>query len=167
METKYTIRFVRPVFEKIDIEVNGSCEEEALLSAVHTLMTDKEKEKLWSGQFDEKNYTGFVESISAQDDDDNIEDEDLEDEGLEDENIDGHSKYVILQADMANAEGGVVPQPWLMAQNPFMIADLCQDWISQLTAIEEGEIDDYVRALRPEKSAMIIPFPNTTKPPKT
>ena len=157
METKYTIRFVRPVFEKIDIEVNASCEEEAIFSAVHTLMTNKEKEKQWSGQFDEKNYTGFVESVIAQDEYDNIADESLDD----------YRKYVILQADMDNAEGGVVPQPWLMTENPFMIADLCQDWVAQLTALEQGELDDYVKSLRPEKSAMIIPFPNISKPPKT
>jgi len=120
-------------------------------------MSQKEKEKQWSGQFDEKNYTGFVESVIAQDEYDNVEAE----------NPDDRSKCVILQADMDNAEGGVVPQPWLMAQNPFMIADLCQDWMTQLTALEQGELDDYVKSLRPEKSAMIIPFPDLSKPPKT
>ncbi len=152
METKYTIHFARPVFERLTLEVTASSEEEAIFSAVHTLMTDDEKEKQWSGEFDGDNYTGFVESVIEHDEFDS---------GSED--INETRKYMILQADMDTAEGGIIPQPWLIQQNPLMIADLCQDWNAQLTLLEQGELENYVKTLHPEKSARIIPFPKGGK----
>jgi len=156
METKYTIHFVRPVFEKLAIDVTASCEEEAILNAVHTLITDPAKETQWAGKFDESNYTGFVETVDAHD----------TGEPVEKESIDDMQKFVILQANLLSGEGDIIPQPWLSQQNPFMNADLCHDWSSQLNMLQQDGLEEYVKALRPGKSAKIIPFPNPNKKPE-
>lgn len=69
-------------------------------------------------------------------------------------------QYLLLYADTFAGEGELVPQPWLLRQSSLMISDLCSDWIIDLQAFGESELELCEDGLKPQaaQTAKILLF---------
>lgn len=160
MSTKrYRVRLVRPVFQVAVVEVEASDEYGAMLDALH--QADTVPEELWSGNFDQANYSydaQYVEEASEPDADDYIF-----------SGIDEDRRYLLLGANTDTGEGEMLPQPWISEISDLMVADLGMDWRGQLEKLEvEGctrfyeSLEDQI-AHKDRKPAKVIPFRQPTK----
>ena len=146
MENRYAVRFIRPVFETLEIQVDASSEDEALINATRRLTHKKESE--WRGRFEPESYGISVQYI--------IPVADLE--GDEEAYFGSCTKFMLLRADTDAGEGSVSVQPWMSSSNDLMTADLCSDWKAQLAKLEEG-LYEFRNFLQTIKGVKIIPFP--------
>ena len=72
-------------------------------------------------------------------------------------------RYLLLRADITFGQGDVALQPWLDEQSALMVADLSQDWSSDIEQIHQEGLVAYLEDLRGSADAVehrgvVIPF---------
>ena len=159
----YVAQVARIRIETAIVEVKADAvadDSDAVAKAVAA--TKRLPEAAWTMQpFDHNDYRPHVQSIISQHEIDDAADEG--DPASPAELVDSRSqvRYLLLQANCDTAEADVVLPPWLVTDQPDLLAsDLCSEWIASLrylglTHMSE-RLDDLAAGAQPLPSDHVL-----------
>ena len=156
--SKYYVRFARPRIETAVVEVEAVDDEEAEQRALEQVM--QLSEASWAIEpFDLGTYRPHVDTMVSGDDFDPVVqlDRDQATELL----AETATHYFLLRADCDVGEGEVVVQPWLVVDDPDLLAsDLTRDWLRSLEQLRltymSERLDDLASGETPKPSDRIL-----------
>ena len=136
---KYLVRLVRPVFQTAYLEVEGSDEREAALTAFTSAYEIPDDQ--WTGRFDPEDYIFDVNCVRTS------------------ETPEGHPfslldfpLYCIFSTNESSHLSNASTQPWMNELEPLTVANLYSQWITQLrnerVGYYEEAIDTYEERLK-------------------
>lgn len=138
MSKVYTIRLVRPVFQSTVIEVEALSRKSAQQKALRRAKTLNDSD--WSApMFDQDRYEPHVEMIV--DNQEVYETSPTPHQAIRAfrSGDNGHVAYLILEANLNDAVGRLLPQPWFRDLSPVLQADVCSDWVDAMAFIVEND----------------------------
>ena len=133
---KYYVRIMRPVFQRVLLEVDATSEEEARRIAVGRAEAMRDNE--WDDTESDFDQPMIVERVVGEDELEEIAVDDPRDLVSEI----GHA-YALLQADLETVEGEVIPLELLERIANLALADVASDWIAQLEELRSEHAEEF------------------------
>lgn len=135
MKTKYYVRLMRPIFQRVILTVEASSDEAALRAALQE--SEQLPEAAWA-EMETEREPAVPEMVFSKD----------ELEGDSDANAvdyvrDAEYAYALLQADLDGAEGHFLAPLWLKDLPILAGADIAQDWNAALSAVCDEEVEAF------------------------
>ena len=162
--SKYYVRVARPRIETAVVEVEAVDDEEAEQRALE--QATQLSEASWAIEpFDIGTYRPHVDTMVSGDDFDPVVELDR---GQATELLaETATHYLLLRADCDVGEGEVVVQPWLVVDDPDLLAsDLTRDWLRSLEQLRltymSERLDDLASGETPKPSDRIL-FDTSTR----
>jgi hypothetical protein len=155
----------------VKIKADASKAEDAIAKAI--VRAKQLPAAAWTMEpYDPNSYRPHVQEIATQDELE--EDRQRGGPASDEELIDAreHTRYLLLTANSETAEGDVILQPWLVVDQPDLLAsDLCREWIAALQSLGlthmSERLDDLAAGGRPRPSDRVMFAAKSRRKPRS